>query len=77
MRAALRFVIGFAAAAALSTAGTAAGYHTQFVTNNCNWAAPTPINTFTRDASITVALYARHEGYQWGGMYLSSTTIAG
>jgi hypothetical protein len=67
MRAALRFVIGFAAAAALSTAGTAAGYQTQFVTNNCNWAAPTPINTFTRDASITVALYARHEGYQWGG----------
>jgi hypothetical protein len=67
MRAAWRFVIGFAAAAALSTAGTADGYHTQFVANNCNWAAPTPIDTFTRDASITVALYARHEGYQWGG----------
>jgi hypothetical protein len=67
MRAARRFVIGFAAAAALSAAGTAAGYHTQFVANNCNWAAPTPIDTFTRDASITVALYARHEGYQWGG----------
>jgi hypothetical protein len=67
MRATWTFVIGFAVAAALSAAGAAAGYHTQFVANNCNWAAPTPIDTFTRDASITVALYARHEGYQWGG----------
>lgn len=67
MRVAWRFAIGFVVAVALTSAGTAAGYHTQFVANNCNWAAPTPIATYTRDASITVALYARHEGYQWGG----------
>lgn len=62
-----RFVIGFVVAFALAASGTAAGYHTNFVANNCNWAAPTPIATYTRDASITVALYARHEGYQWAG----------
>ena len=67
MRGARRFVVGFVVAFALATAGSAAGYHTQFISNNCNWAAPTPIAQFTRDASITVALYARNEGYQWGG----------
>ena len=67
MRGTQRFVIGFVVAFVLATAGTASGYHTRFVAENCNWAAPTPIATYTRNASITVALYARHEGYQWGG----------
>lgn len=67
MRGTRRFVIGFVVAFVLATAGTASGYHTRFVAENCNWAAPTPIATYTRNASITVALYARHEGYQWGG----------
>jgi hypothetical protein len=37
------------------------------VSNNCNYAAPTPTSYITRDGSATVALRARHEGYQWAG----------
>jgi len=67
MRRTRGFVIGFAAAFCLASAGTAAGYHTRFVFDNCNYVAPTPASTITRDGSTTVALYARYEGYQWGG----------
>src|SRR5262249_50394002 len=35
--------------------------------NNCNYNAPQYTSYFTRDGSTTVALYARYEGYQWGG----------
>jgi len=49
------------------TAGTASGYHTRFVADNCNYAAPTPTSYITRDGSTTGALRARYEGYQWGG----------
>jgi hypothetical protein len=49
------------------TAGTARAYHTRFVADNCNWNAPTPASSITRDGSATVALRARYEGYQWGG----------
>lgn len=52
---------------ALVIAGGAWGYHTRFVANNCNTNPPQYSSTFTRDGSITVALYARYEGYQWGG----------
>ena len=48
-------------------AGTAGAYHTRFVANNCNYAAPTPTAYITRDGSAAVALRARHEGYQWAG----------
>ena len=48
-------------------AGTAGAYHTRFVANNCNYAAPTPTPYITRDGSAAVALRARHEGYQWAG----------
>ena len=51
----------------LSAAGGAFAYHTRFVANNCNANAPQFTSYFTRDGSTTVALYARHEGYQWGG----------
>lgn len=51
----------------LGAAGTAAAYHTDFVTTYCNSAAPTPTSYITRDGSAAVALRARHEGYQWGG----------
>jgi hypothetical protein len=57
------FVVGFA----LAAVGTAAGYHTRFVADNCNYAAATPTSYITRDGSATVALRARHEGYQWAG----------
>lgn len=57
------FIVGFC----LATASTAGAYHTAFIAQNCNWAAPTPTSYATRDGSITVALRARHEGYQWGG----------
>ena len=60
-------LIGFLAAFLIAGAGTAAAYHTQFVANNCNYAAPTPTSYITRDGSTTVALRARYEGYQWGG----------
>ena len=47
--------------------GPAAAYHTHFVADNCNYAAPTPTSYITRDGSATVALRARYEGYQWAG----------
>ena len=52
---------------AITYAGTAAAYHTRFVANNCNYAAPTPTSYITRDGSAAVALRARYEGYQWAG----------
>jgi hypothetical protein len=58
----LAFTLSFAL-----TAGAAQGYHTRFVANNCNWGAPTPTSSITRDGSATVALRARYEGYQWAG----------
>ncbi len=61
------FLISFAIASCLAAAGTAGAYHTRFIANNCNYAAPTPTPYITRDGSIAVALRARHEGYQWGG----------
>lgn len=61
------FLTGFVTAFVLTTAGTAAAYHTRFVTDNCNTAAPTPTPYITRDGSATVALRARYEGYQWAG----------
>ena len=61
------FVVSFAVAAILGTAGTAAAYHTRFVADNCNYAAPTPTSYITRDGSAAVALRARYEGYQWAG----------
>jgi hypothetical protein len=57
------FVLGFA----FAVAGTAGAYHTRFIADNCNYAAPTPTSYITRDGSTTVALRARYEGYQWGG----------
>lgn len=62
-----RFLVAFAFAFAVAGAGMASAYHTQWVAQNCNYAAPTPTSYITRDGSITVALYARNEGYQWGG----------
>ena len=62
-----RFLVAFTAAFALAGVGTASAYHTQFVAQNCNYNPPTPTSYMTRDGSITVALYARNEGYQWGG----------
>lgn len=56
-----------AVAFALAYAGVAAGYHTRFVADNCNYAAPTPTSYITRDGSAAVALRARYEGYQWAG----------
>lgn len=67
MSSARRFLVAFAVAFAAAGAGTASAYHTQWVAQNCNWAAPTPTSYITRDGSITVALYARSEGYQWAG----------
>ena len=61
------FLISFVTASCLAAAGTASAYHTRFIANNCNYAAPTPTPYITREGSITVALRARHEGYQWGG----------
>jgi hypothetical protein len=60
-------VAAFVASALLGGAGTAAAYHTRFVADNCNYAAPTPTSYITRDGSAAVALRARHEGYQWAG----------
>ncbi|MBA3376147.1 MAG: hypothetical protein ACR2M2_01865 [Gaiellaceae bacterium] len=62
-----KFVVAFAIAFSLAAAGTAGAYHTQFVAQNCNYNPPTPTSYMTRDGSITVALYARNEGYQWAG----------
>jgi hypothetical protein len=61
------FLWAFAVGFALAAAGTAGGYHTRFVADNCNYAAPTPTSSITRDGSATVALRARYEGYQWAG----------
>jgi hypothetical protein len=61
------FIAALAVTACLASAGTAAAYHTRFVADNCNTAAPTPTSYITRDGSATVALRARYEGYQWGG----------
>ena len=61
------FVTWFLVAFALVGAGSAGAYHTQFVAENCNYAAPTPTSYITRDGSAAVALRARHEGYQWAG----------
>lgn len=61
------FVLAFAAACSLAAAGTASGYHTHFVADNCNYNAPQPTSYITRDGSATVALRARYEGYQWAG----------
>ena len=60
-----KFLVAFAVTSFLSAVGTAGAYHTQFVAQNCNYNPPTPTSYMTRDGSITVALYARNEGYQW------------
>ena len=62
-----RLAVGFALAFVLSYAGSAGAYHTRFVADNCNYAAPTPTSYITRDGAAAVALRARFEGYQWGG----------
>lgn len=67
MSARSRFAAGLVVAFALSAAGTAHAYHTNFVSQRCNWNPPTQIAQITRDASTTAALRARYEGYQWGG----------
>ena len=67
MTRALPFITAFVVSALLTGAGTAAAYHTRFVADNCNAAAPTPTSYITRDGSSTVALRARYEGYQWAG----------
>jgi hypothetical protein len=61
------FLVAFAVAFCLTAAGTAAAFHTSFVVDTCHWDDPIPMASFTRDGSTTVALRARHEGYQWGG----------
>ena len=61
------FVVVLVVVTILGTAGTAAAYHTRFVADNCNYAAPTPTSYITRDGSAAVALRARYEGYQWAG----------
>jgi hypothetical protein len=61
------FVVGFVLGVCLVAVGSAAAYHTRFVADNCNYASPTPTSFITRDGSATVALRARHEGYQWAG----------
>ena len=61
------FLVTLAVVFALAVVGTAGAYHTRFVADNCNYAAPTPTPYITREGSVTVALRARYEGYQWGG----------
>jgi hypothetical protein len=61
------FALAFAFAFCLASVGTASAYHTRFVADNCNYAAPTPTSYITRDGSATVALRGRYEGYQWAG----------
>jgi hypothetical protein len=63
------FIAAFVVSSLLGTAGTAGAYHTHFVADNCNYAAPTPASYITREGSSTVALRARYEGYQWAGSY--------
>jgi hypothetical protein len=67
MSAPAKFVAWMAAAFALSAAGTASAYHTQFVAYRCNYSSPTPLGYITKDGSTASALRARWEGYQWGG----------
>ena len=62
-----RMAVGLLVVFLVVGAGSAAAYHTRFVADNCNFAAPTPTTYITRDGSTTVALRARHEGYQWAG----------
>lgn len=61
------FIAAFVVSGLLGTAGTAGAYHTHFVADNCNYATPTQTPYITREGSTTVALRARHEGYQWAG----------
>lgn len=67
MTSTLKLLVSLAAAFLVTSAGTASGYHTRFVADNCNYNAPTPSSYITRDGSAKVALRARHEGYQWAG----------
>ena len=60
-------LVTFGLAVSVGWAGSAAAYHTRFVADNCNYAAPTPTSAITREGSAAVALRARYEGYQWGG----------
>ena len=60
-------LVTFGLALCVGWGGSAAAYHTRFVADNCNYAAPTPTSLITRDGSASVALRGRHEGYQWGG----------
>ena len=60
-------LVTFGLALSVGWVGSAAAYHTRFVADNCNDAAPTPTSVITRDGSAAVALRARNEGYQWGG----------
>ena len=60
-------LVVFVSTFALTAAGTAGAYHTRFIADNCNYAAPTPTSYITRDGSAAVALRARYEGYQWAG----------
>jgi hypothetical protein len=61
------FLAAFAFSFVMAAAGTASAYHTRFVADNCNYAAPTPTSYITREGSASVALRARYEGYQWAG----------
>lgn len=67
MKAPRSFLIGVVVGLGLTAAGSATAYHTRFVADNCNYAAPTPTSYITRNGSATVALRARYEGYQWAG----------
>jgi len=60
------FLIAFVLAFVPVVAKTAHAYHTNFVAG-CNYGAPQPTSTFTRDGAIAVALIGRYEGYQYGG----------
>jgi hypothetical protein len=60
-------LVTFGLAVSAGWVGSAAAYHTRFVADNCNYAAPTPASAITREGSAAVALRGRHEGYQWGG----------
>ena len=61
------FIVGLVFGIGLVGAGSAPGYHTRFIADNCNSAPPTPTSFITREGSATVALRARYEGYQWAG----------
>ena len=64
-----------ALATALSAAGAAWAYHTNFTGAYCNYNPPQYTNYFTRDGSMEVALRARYEGYQYGGGHFSKSTL--